>query len=37
VADVEKDSVNCGKGRRDFVSFDRGIDVIKNCERKSGF
>jgi hemolysin type calcium-binding protein len=37
VADGEKDTVDCGKGRRDFVSFDRGVDVLTNCERKQGF
>src|ERR671916_555572 len=28
------DIVNCGGGRDDTVYFDRGVDELKNCERK---
>ena len=28
------DIVNCGGGRDDTVYFDRGVDEVKNCERK---
>jgi Ca2+-binding RTX toxin-like protein len=26
------DHIDCGKGRRDFVTRDKGMDTIKNCE-----
>ena len=29
------DTINCGKGKRDTVYFDQGVDIVsKNCERK---
>jgi Ca2+-binding RTX toxin-like protein len=31
-ADDAVDHIDCGKGRRDFVTRDKGMDTIKNCE-----
>ncbi len=33
--DKTKDTINCGKGRRDHVFYDKGIDTVsRNCEKK---
>jgi Ca2+-binding RTX toxin-like protein len=29
------DHIDCGKGRRDVVIFDKGLDTTKNCEKKN--
>jgi Ca2+-binding RTX toxin-like protein len=31
-ADGAVDHIDCGKGRRDFVIRDKGLDTVKNCE-----
>jgi hypothetical protein len=33
--DGNKDVIDCGKGKRDTVFFDEGLDTIKNCEIKN--
>ena len=33
--DGSVDTIDCGKGRRDTVYFDQGVDVVnKNCEKR---
>jgi hypothetical protein len=32
--DGDVDIINCGKGKRDKVYYDKGIDAIKGCEKK---
>jgi hypothetical protein len=34
VRDGEADYVDCGSGKRDKVTYDRGLDIVLNCERK---
>jgi hypothetical protein len=34
---VTKEIIDCGAGASDVVSFDKGLDVITNCEEKHGF
>jgi Ca2+-binding RTX toxin-like protein len=34
---VTKEIIDCGSGASDVVYFDKGLDVVKNCEIKHGF
>ena len=34
---VTKEIIDCGAGASDEVQFDKGLDVVKNCEKKHPF